>query len=72
MATLSEQLRRTIKDSGTMYQVAKEAGLSFPVVSRFCHGERDIRLGTSDKLAEYLGLELRPVRKPQRKRRRKR
>ena len=45
-----------------MYEVAKKAGLSFPVVSRFCHGKRDIRLATAEKLADQLGLDLRRVR----------
>ena len=73
MPTLSESLRAAIEDSGlTMYRVAKDAGLDFTVVSRFCHGQRDIRLETADRLAEYLGLELRPVRKQKRAKKRKR
>jgi predicted transcriptional regulator len=32
------------------YQLAKKAGVSFPVVYRFLKGERDIRLSTLEKL----------------------
>lgn len=56
---ISEQLRQAIHDSGeTMYAVARGSGLSFPVVSRFVHGQRDIRLGTADAICEYLRLRL--------------
>jgi transcriptional regulator with XRE-family HTH domain len=64
---ISKQLRQAIQDSGeTMYAVAMGSGLSFPVVSRFVHGQRDIRLETADALCEYLGLRL-TDRKPKRR-----
>ena len=56
---LSESLKRAICDSEkTEYQIAKDAGVSQIVVSRFMTGERDIRMATADKLAEVLGLKL--------------
>ena len=56
---LSEALKRAIRDSKkTEYQIAKDAGVSQIVISRFVSGERDIRMATADKLAEALGLKL--------------
>lgn len=54
---LSEALRIAIRKSGkSVYQVAKEAEVSPIVISRFLSGERDIRLGTADRVAAALGL----------------
>ena len=56
---LSESLKLAVRESGkTVYQVCKEAGISQIMVSRFMSGERDIRMGTADKLANVLGLKL--------------
>lgn len=66
MATMSmtATLRRAIRDSGeTPYRIAKDAGVDQSVLSKFIHGERDLKLSTVEKLAGYLGLELRPKRK---------
>ena len=38
--------------------MAKAAGVSQIVISRFLSGERDIRMATADKLAGALGLKL--------------
>jgi len=60
--SLSEVLREAIRESGmTVYQIAKRAGISQIMVSRFISGERDIRLATADKLAQALGLKLVPA-----------
>ena len=57
--SLSEMLKEAIRVCGkTEYQVAKEAGVSQIVISRFLSGERDIRMATADKLVEALGLKL--------------
>jgi transcriptional regulator with XRE-family HTH domain len=57
--SLSDRLRAAIRRSGkTGYRVAKESGVSHPVILRFLSGERDIRLETAEKLAQSLGLEL--------------
>lgn len=42
----------------TAYGAAKRAGVDPAVISRFLTGERDIRMGTADKLAAALGLRL--------------
>lgn len=57
--SLSETLKQAIRDSDqTEYQIAKAAGISQIVISRFLSGERDIRMATADKLADALGLKL--------------
>ena len=57
--SLSGQLRDVIGSRGlTPYAVAKEAGIDPGMVSRFVSGERDLRLGTVDRIAHALGLRL--------------
>jgi transcriptional regulator with XRE-family HTH domain len=57
--SLSDSLKKAMKHSPkTSYQLAKEAGVSQIMVSRFLSGERDIRLATADRLAHVLGLKL--------------
>src|SRR5437899_696574 len=57
--SLSRSLKRAMKHSPkTSYQLAKEAGVSQIMVSRFLSGKRDIRLATADRLAHVLGLKL--------------
>jgi hypothetical protein len=57
--SLSETLRRAIRESErSAYEIAKEAGISQIMISRFLSGERDIRLATADKLAGVLELTL--------------
>ena len=61
---LTNTLRRAIDESGlSLLAIAQSAGLSYPVVYDFAHGNRDILLKNADKLAEALGLELRRARK---------
>jgi transcriptional regulator with XRE-family HTH domain len=56
---LSGALKDAIHASDkTEYQIAKDAGVSQIVISRFLSGERDIRMATADKLAHVLGLKL--------------
>ena len=57
--SLSASLKKAMKLSPkTSYQLAKEAGVSQIMVSRFLSGKRDIRLATADRLAQVLGLKL--------------
>ena len=57
--SLSTSLRKAMKQSQkSSYQLAKEAGLSPILVSRFLSAKRDIRLATADRLAHVLGLKL--------------
>jgi len=56
---LSEALRQALRTSDkSVYQIAKDAGVSETLLSRFLSGERDIRLATADKLAGVLSLKL--------------
>ena len=62
--TIADALRQAIAaDERTEYRLAKDADLSQGVLSRFTAGERDLRLGTADKLCQALGLELKQTRK---------
>ena len=57
--SLSASLKKAMKHSPkTSYQLAKEAGVSPIMLSRFLSGKRDIRLATADRLAHALGLKL--------------
>jgi hypothetical protein len=59
-SSLTRALKQAIRDCGqTEYQIAKQAGVSQIVISRFLSGERDIRMATADKLAGVLGLKIR-------------
>jgi hypothetical protein len=52
-------LREIIEARGlTAYAAARMAEVDPGVVSRFLAGERDIRMGTADRLAVALGLRL--------------
>lgn len=64
MQTISETLCEYIEDSQlTYHSLAEATGISDGILSRFMREERSITLPTAEKLAEYFGLELRPVRK---------
>lgn len=55
---LSETLREAIRNSSmSIYRLAKEAGVSPAVITRFLKGQRDLRLSTVERIAEVLGLE---------------
>ncbi len=59
-----EALRRAVTDSGqSLYGVAKGSGVDYSVLLRFMARERGMTLHTAAKLAAYLGLELRPMRR---------
>lgn len=57
--SLREQLIDAINSSKkTRYTIALGAKVDHAVLRRFLIGERDIRLATAERLARYLGLEL--------------
>ena len=57
--SIADSLKQAIKASDrSVYQIAKESGISQIVVTRFLTGERDIRMATADKLARVLNLRL--------------
>jgi hypothetical protein len=59
---IQEALRKAIRlRRETRYQIAKGAALGQKVLPRFLDQGTDIQLSTLEALAEYLGLELRPI-----------
>lgn len=68
---ISDQLREAMQNYGSIYRVAKDSGVSQPILHRFYHGERDLRLETADQLAAFFGMRLtKPTTKAPTKRRR--
>jgi plasmid maintenance system antidote protein VapI len=56
---LDGQLRSAIVESGlSHYQLAKETGISQPIITRFANGDRSISLATASKLATFFGMRL--------------
>lgn len=61
---MSDSLRRAIVESGTSFlRIEKDTGVQRACISRFVAGKRSLRLDIADRLAAYLGLELRPRKK---------
>ena len=59
MTYLEKQIKTAIEKSGlSINQLAKESGVSQPVLCRFMNGQRGITLATASKLVEALGLKL--------------
>lgn len=57
-------LRQAIESSDmTRYEISKKCGVSQTVLSFFVRGERSMTLTTAAKVAETLGLTLRPEKK---------
>jgi plasmid maintenance system antidote protein VapI len=60
---LGAQLRAAFAESGlSRFAWAKRAGVSYAMVFHFCAGDRTVTLDSASKLADVLGLELRPTR----------
>ena len=56
---VSDQMRNAIKDSGlSQYRIAVDCDIDKTVISRFVAGKVGVTLATFDRLADYLGLEL--------------
>ncbi len=68
MIDLAKQLREAIERSGlTRKQIADRTGVSYSAVHGFVAGTRDMTLQSASKIAEVVGLDLRPVRRGKRK-----
>ncbi|MBX3401877.1 MAG: helix-turn-helix transcriptional regulator [Phycisphaeraceae bacterium] len=60
----SRTLREALENCGqTRAEVSRQTGIDQAVLSRFVRGECALHSDNADKLAAYLGLELRPVRR---------
>jgi hypothetical protein len=62
--TISNVLKQAIVQSGLAHiALERETGVQRGSIMRFLRGTQSIRLDAAEKLAAYLGLELRPKRK---------
>jgi hypothetical protein len=65
MTTVSEQLRKAVENCGeSRYAITKATGIDKAVLSRFVASGKAMRSENIDKLTTYLGLELRPIKRP--------
>jgi hypothetical protein len=56
---ITAKVRKAIRESElSPYMLGKLSGVAYPIINRFLAGERDIRLGTLDKLAPHLRLDI--------------
>ena len=61
---LENQLRRAIENSGmSRNQLSIKSGVDPAQLCYFVHGERTLTLKSAEKIAEVLGLELKPKKK---------
>lgn len=63
--SIVDQLRKAVLDYPTIYALARDCGISQPVLHRFAKGQRDIYLTTADTLCRFFGMKLTdPKRRP--------
>ncbi|HEY2838154.1 MAG TPA: helix-turn-helix transcriptional regulator [Pirellulales bacterium] len=63
--SLSTVLREALENSDvSRYRLSQITGIPEITLGRFLRDERDVRLKTADALADALGLELVPKKKP--------
>ena len=63
--SITDQLRQAMEDSGrSRYSLAKETGIDGSTLHRFYYEQGGLSADGIDRLAETLGLELQPKRKP--------
>lgn len=63
---MAEVLRKAIRKSGhSALHISEKTGVSQPTITEFLKGA-DIRLKTANRLADFLGLRLRPLRSTRR------
>ncbi|MGB4711365.1 MAG: helix-turn-helix transcriptional regulator [Fuerstiella sp.] len=64
MSGLFTQVRSLIEDCGdSRYSISKATGISQPQLSSFMAGEKGIGPAALEKLLDYLGYEIRVVKK---------
>jgi transcriptional regulator with XRE-family HTH domain len=65
---LTDQLRRTIDDSGlTRYQIAKATGIDESALAKFYNGHRGLSMNALNALGEFLQLTIILGRRPDKK-----
>ncbi len=63
--SLTDQLRQAIHESGlSLYRVAKATHTPYAVIHGFANGHRDIKLETSDRLADVFKMKLTAPKRP--------
>jgi len=61
---MASLIRTAFSESGlSRFELSKRTGVAYSVIHRFMAEERDLKLTTASKLADVLGLELRPARR---------
>ena len=61
---MASLIRTAFRESGlSRFELSKRTAVAYSVIHRFMAEERDLTLNTASKLADELGLELRPARK---------
>ena len=64
MVDLDEQLRQAVRRSGlNRKQVADRGGMSYSLIHGFMSGERSMTLRVASRVADVVGLELRPTKR---------
>ncbi len=59
MSTVQDAVRKALaKSEKTRYRLWKETGISQAHLCEFLHGNRGMKIGTLETLAEALGLEM--------------
>lgn len=62
--TLADALREAIRTSGqSIHAVSLGARINYASLHGFMHNSRSLSLNNATKVAQYLGLELRPVKR---------
>lgn len=60
--SLPDFLKQSIRATGrSVNSLARDSGVSQPILQRFLAGKRGITLETAERLCAYLKLELRPA-----------
>ena len=61
---IEETLRRAAQNSGTsILALSKRSGVGYNALYYFTKGTRSLRLTSASRLADALGLELKPIKK---------
>ena len=61
--TITDVLKRELRRAGSLCGVERGSGVTRPSLSKFLRGKQSLRLDMADKLAAYLGIECRVVRR---------
>ncbi len=64
MVDLGEQLKKAIRRSGlTRKQISDQASVGYAAIHGFMAGTRDLTLTSASKIADVVGVELKPRRR---------